>query len=237
MRRHGPTSNASSSASAGRASRTSPATVFFSFRVAARIIKRLRLLPLGVPFRVFAVLAGLLVAGTSETSNDPGGKPCRVDRDCNGYYRCLNQVCAVPPAVLGRSDFQTPTAEFLDGDLSRGRFLLELAVDRFQQARGLSHRPSMADGWGMLFVYSQTVNHAFTMALMRFPLDIVFIDGAGTIVDIIESAQPRAVVLVPSRAYRYVLELNAGAVRSRGLRIGDRMRLNRIPDFLPAAGG
>jgi len=173
---------------------------------------------------------------------DPGrsGKPvsCRIDRDCSSYYRCNpERVCAVPPAVLGQSDVRTPRLELVAGELSRGRFFVELARDGFERARGLSHRPGMAVGWGMLFIYPRAVQHAFTMAQMRFPLDMLFMDGSGKVVDIIEDAQPKELVLNSSKAYRYVLELNAGTVRARGVRIGDSMRLDNIPRrYLPLDG-
>lgn len=162
---------------------------------------------------------------------------CRYDRDCSGYYRCLDQICAVPQAVLGRSDGQTPVVEFLSGEMSRGRFFVELARGGFEQRRGLSQRPSMAEGWGMLFVYPKRVQNAFTMALMRFPLDIVFIGDDGVVVDLIEDAQPKTQLLTPSSTYRYALELNAGAVRAHGIQVGDRMKLSGPPSGRETGGG
>ena len=188
------------------------------------------------------MLAGLLLGiglpavATSDAGGDRSDRPCRVDRDCGGYLRCLDRICALPPAVLGHSDLQTPTVELVRRDGGRARFFVELARDGSEQARGLSHRPSMADGWGMLFVYSETVRNAFTMALMRFPLDILFADEDGRILDIIEDAQPKTPILMPSGAYRYVLELNAGAVRARGIRVGDQLELDRIPGAHRSAG-
>ncbi|MCG6861930.1 MAG: DUF192 domain-containing protein [Chromatiaceae bacterium] len=182
-----------------------------------------------------AVVASLLIAfwlsaaGAAETNEGGIGDSCRADTDCRGYWRCLDQVCAVPPAVLGSSDKRTPTVELVAGEVSRGRFFVELASEKSEQARGLSYRPSMADGWGMLFIFPEPVRHAFTMALMRFPLDIVFIREDGVVVDLIEDAQPKTQALIPSSAYGYVLELNTGAVRAHGIRVGDRMKLTGVP--------
>jgi uncharacterized membrane protein (UPF0127 family) len=67
------------------------------------------------------------------------------------------------------------------------------------------------------------------MASMHYPLDMIFFDGAGRVVHIIEDAQPKTARLVSPNAYRYVLELNAGAVRAHGIRVGDRARLTGLP--------
>jgi hypothetical protein len=127
--------------------------------------------------------------------------------------------------VLGRSGAQTPVLEFRNGEVSRGQFFVELAKDRIAHARGLSHRPSLARDWGMFFVFPRSVRLPFTMQLMRFPLDLVFIGADGRVADIIADAQPKELALTPSSSYRYVLELNAGAVRARGIRVGDTAKL------------
>jgi uncharacterized membrane protein (UPF0127 family) len=87
----------------------------------------------------------------------------------------------------------------------------------------------MAPNWGMLFVFPVCVRHAFKMALMRIPLDIVFVGDDGKGVNVIESAQPKTLTLVSSGAYRYVLELNAGTVRDHEIRVGDSMKLTGVP--------
>ena len=185
------------------------------------------------------LLVGVCLSGAGMVGGEDRANKelCRFDGDCSGYYRCQDQICVVPPAVLGRSDVQTPVVEFLAGEMSRGRFFVELAREGFEQRRGLSQRPFMAEGWGMLFVYPNRVQNAFTMALMRFPLDMIFIGDDGVVVDLIEDAQPKTQLLVPSSTYRYVLELNAGAVRAHGIQVGDRMELSGPPIGRETGGG
>ena len=93
-----------------------------------------------------------LVARASDGNEREIADPCGNDRDCSGFLRCLDRVCAVPPAMLGVSDDRTPTAELASSEESRGRFFVELATTRYEKARGLSYRPSMDGRWGMLFV-------------------------------------------------------------------------------------
>jgi len=188
---------------------------------------------------VFAAVIGLVLFCTRLTvtfatggSEGTTGDSCRSNKDCTSYYRCLNGICAVPPAVSGHSDDQTPMLEFVDGEASHGRFFLEMARNEFERLRGLGHRPSMANGWGMLFVFPQTVQQPFTMASMHFPLDLIFIDDDGKVVDIIEDAQPLVPVLIPASPYRQVLELNAGAVHTHGIQAGDSVRFTGVPPAL-----
>ncbi len=179
-------------------------------------------------FACVLIGSSLAVAGSAGDGERLDRGQCRTDRDCSGYRRCLDRGCAVPPAVLGRSHADTPVVEIGGGGASRGRFSVELADDPFERGQGLSQRPSLAEGWGMLFVFPGTVRNPFTMALMHFPLDMIFLDESGRIVDIIEDATPPESRFVSSKDFRFVLELNAGAVRGHGIAIGDQMHLTGL---------
>ena len=86
----------------------------------------------------------------------------------------------------------------------------------------------------MLFVFPRSVRNPFTMEQMYFPLDMVFLDGGGTIVDIIKGAKPQEGGFVASGSFQFVLELNAGAVGKHGIKPGDQMLLTGVsPPFLP----
>lgn len=185
-------------------------------------------------FACILIGSALAVAGSAGDGERLDRGQCSTDRDCSGYRRCLDRVCAVPPAVLGRSHADTPVVELVGGGASRGRFFIELANDAFERGRGLSHRPSLAEGWGMLFAFPGAVRDPFTMALMHFPLDMIFLDESGRIVDIIDDATPPESRLVSSKDFQFVVELNAGAVRGHGIAIGDQMHLTGLrPPLLP----
>lgn len=92
------------------------------------------------------------------------------------------------------------------------------------RARGLSGRPSLARGRGMLFLFDHADRHAFWMPDMHFDIDIVWIRD-GRIVDIthrvpheVEGPLP---LYRPREPAKVVLEVAAGTAEELGWEIGD----------------
>lgn len=113
-----------------------------------------------------------------------------------------------------------------------GRFSwpVELAVTWQEQAQGLSGRAELAAGSGMLFVWEQESRRSFWMPDMNFPLDLVWINGDCTIVEITRDAPPQAPGQSRSELPRYivddvqyVLEINAGESAQYAINPGDRV--------------
>ena len=69
-------------------------------------------------------------------------------------------------------------------------FPVELAITAEEQIQGLSGRPALAAGTGMLFVYQQQSKYSFWMPDMRFPLDIVWISSDCVVADVTLNALP-----------------------------------------------
>jgi uncharacterized protein len=85
--------------------------------------------------------------------------------------------------------------------------------------RGLLGRKELPRGEGMLLRPAASVHTAF----MRFPIDVVFVDGAGRVLDIAHSVRPwRAVAC---RGAKAVVELAAGECSRRDLEAGDELVL------------
>ena len=90
---------------------------------------------------------------------------------------------------------------------------VEVANTEIERRNGLSNRQYLGDYDGMWFVFKEDVKNPFWMPNMKFPLDIIFVDSKGYIVDIIKQAQPCVSIencpnLFPDSEYRYVLEVN-----------------------------
>ena len=111
-----------------------------------------------------------------------------------------------------------------------GRIEAELAITAQQQAQGLMFRSHLPPDQGMLFVGDRASRRSFWMYQCLIPLDMIWLDGVHTIVEIVREAPPcrdSDPGQCPSYGGTvksvYVLELAAGQVDARGLRLGDRL--------------
>lgn len=162
-----------------------------------------------------------------------GGGACVVDRDCPLYLRCLDDRCAVPPAVKGEGATEATPAMSLTGSQGEAQFYLELATDGPQRTRGLMFRPEMSDSWGMLFIYPVEDELTFWMKNTYIPLDMVFIDDSATVVGVVQNAVPHTLSSrkVDGRS-RYVLEINAGLAERYGIAKGSKVGFTHLPPGL-----
>ena len=86
--------------------------------------------------------------------------------------------------------------------------------------RGLLGKRELPGAEGILLRPASSVHTFF----MRFPIDVVFLDGDGAVVRVAERVPPwRAVAARGSKA---VVELRAGECEERELRVGDRVSLD-----------
>jgi uncharacterized membrane protein (UPF0127 family) len=93
----------------------------------------------------------------------------------------------------------------------------EVADTVIARARGLLGRKNLPSGAGLLIRPSFSIHTLF----MRFPIDAVFIDRSGSVVDVVQRLKPwRAATRLRARA---VLELPAGEADRVTLRIGERL--------------
>src|SRR5918992_1579604 len=67
----------------------------------------------------------------------------------------------------------TPIAPAPTVTIGDASFVVELAVTPQERAQGLSGRPGLAPGTGMLFIFGTEDLYSFWMKDMRFPLDMV----------------------------------------------------------------
>lgn len=96
-------------------------------------------------------------------------------------------------------------------------YRVEIADDPDEQARGLMFRTGMAPDAGMLFIFPDPRPAAFWMKNTILPLDIVFIDATGRILNIAENTTPFSERALPSDGDALaVLEVNAGEAARRG---------------------
>lgn len=113
----------------------------------------------------------------------------------------------------------------LRGDGDQARFRVELADDEAGRSEGLMNRDELARGAGMLFVYPEPQRVTFWMKNTRIPLDMIFLDAAGTVQKVHHEAVPHDETPIPGGdAIQSVLEINGGMARRIGIDEGWHLR-------------
>jgi uncharacterized membrane protein (UPF0127 family) len=107
--------------------------------------------------------------------------------------------------------------------IAGGVLSVEFARTDEQRAMGLMFRDFLATNAGMVFVFDPPSTPAFYMKNTRVPLDILFVDGTMTVVDIqqMEPFDEKDLHRPPS-AVRYAIEANRGWSALHGVKVGDR---------------
>jgi uncharacterized membrane protein (UPF0127 family) len=104
---------------------------------------------------------------------------------------------------------------------------IELATKPEERTCGLSHRKSLPQNQGMLFVYAEPEILTFWMKDTHIPLSIAFIDPNNRIISI-QKMYPLSVrshYKSPSLAI-YALEVNQGWFEENGVGVGDALEFN-----------
>ncbi|KPD11922.1 DUF192 domain-containing protein [Phaeobacter sp. 11ANDIMAR09] len=113
----------------------------------------------------------------------------------------------------------------LRGHWGQTSFSVEIADDEAERAQGLMFRESLARGAGMLFVYPEPQTAAFWMKNTLIPLDIIFLDQTGRVIQIQANAIPGDLTPLPGGDNVFaVLEINGGLAARYGISIGSEMR-------------
>ena len=104
------------------------------------------------------------------------------------------------------------------------RIPVELATTHAQRQQGLMYRRDLKKGTGMLFIFEQQRVHRFWMKNTYIPLDMIFIGEDMTIAGIVHRATPETeTARFVERPSRYVLEVNGGFAKAKGITPGDRV--------------
>jgi uncharacterized membrane protein (UPF0127 family) len=103
-------------------------------------------------------------------------------------------------------------------------FTMEKATTIGQQERGLMRRDSLADDHGMIFIFPSESPQEFWNHNVRFPLDVVFLNGQEQVVSI-QHMKPYDDTTTQSVQAQYVIELNDGTAEKIGLKVGDKVNL------------
>jgi uncharacterized protein len=120
---------------------------------------------------------------------------------------------------------QFPTSELMIVSATgRHRFKVEVAQTQAQMTQGLMFRRSLAPDAGMLFDYREPIPATMWMRNTLIPLDMLFVDAQGRIVNIHQRAVPQSLDVISAAApVRAVIELNGGTAARLGIAPGDQI--------------
>jgi uncharacterized protein len=104
---------------------------------------------------------------------------------------------------------------------------VEIAVTRRARRRGLLGRMRLDANAALILVPCAAIHTMF----MRFPIDAIFVNGEGRAVRIVSRMRPWRIAICT--AARGVIELSAGTVERRDIRVGDVVRLVDVGDGGP----
>ena len=134
-------------------------------------------------------------------------------------------VLLLPPDAAYAQLQQFPTAPLtvVTGAGPR-KFTVEVATTSAQLEQGLMFRHSMAPDAGMIFDFKTPTPAMMWMKNTWIPLDMLFVDAKGQIVNIHERAVPESLETIAAAApVRAVIELNGGTAARLGIKPGDRV--------------
>lgn len=102
-------------------------------------------------------------------------------------------------------------------------FKTEVAATDDQKARGMMFRDEMAPDTAMLFPYDEPRELGFWMRNTFLPLDIIFIDAEGTIINIEDGVPFNEETVNSAAPATAVLELLGGTAEELGIGPGDKV--------------
>ena len=91
-----------------------------------------------------------------------------------------------------------------------------VAVSFGQRLRGLIGQGSLGEGEGLYIPRCSSIHTFF----MRFPIDVVFLDGENRVLRTIQGMRPFRVALGPGKT-KNVLEMRSGTMARKDCRSGD----------------
>lgn len=112
-------------------------------------------------------------------------------------------------------------------------FKVEVAKTDKERQMGLSGKNNLSKDQGMLFVFDNPDYYSFWMKEMKFPIDIIYLNG-DKVVTVIESAQPptssneNLTIYQPEEKADRVLEVNAGTAQKHKITIGSVVKIKNL---------
>ena len=117
-------------------------------------------------------------------------------------------------------------------EVTIGAQTYKLTVADTDQARveGLSGVEELRKNEGLLMIFDVDGLYEIWMKDMKIPIDIIWLDASKQVIYIVHNASPSlgtSKIFTPKRPARYIIEVNAGAAKQQGLRIGSQIEFDQ----------
>jgi uncharacterized membrane protein (UPF0127 family) len=129
---------------------------------------------------------------------------------------------STPVSHTSASVTSSSTARFTTISVNGQSFKAEISDTNALQELGLSYRPSLPVNQVMLFVFPEPSTWGIWMKGMNFPLDILWLDANGTVVDLDQNvaASTYPNIFTPRSPATYVIEANVGWIAANNVALG-----------------
>jgi len=100
---------------------------------------------------------------------------------------------------------------------------VEVADSPQARATGLMHREKLGRNDGMLFVFDEPGYHSMWMKNTLIPLSVAFLDGDGTILNILDMEPHTLDMNIAAGPARYAIETNKGWFAQKKIKAGEKV--------------
>ena len=127
-------------------------------------------------------------------------------------------------SLLSFADFSEKEVLIANSNGEIKKFNVEIADNNETRSKGFMWRENIPDGTGMLFVWKKEAYRNFWMKNTPTSLDILFFDGDGKFLHVVEKTKPFSLDNIQSsKPSQYVLELIAGSSKIYNLYSGSQI--------------
>lgn len=145
----------------------------------------------------------------------------------------LGLAVVIFTVILISSFFTSKSQEPTQVTINNEKFHVEIAKTDKEKQIGLSNKEVLGANEGMLFLFDKPDYYSFWMKEMKFPIDIIFING-NKVTTIFSNALPPSgsegnlTIYQPKEKSDKVLEVNAGLAKELNLKEGSSIDINNL---------
>jgi len=166
---------------------------------------------------VLAIIVSMIYSKYSKSTVQPVADNSKAAVATTAPSNTQPEIVPIPEGSLATSSLK----------IGKSTFVVEVPSTEDEMAIGLGGRLSLAPQHGMLFAFNAPDLYTFWMKDMKFPLDILWVDGENKINHIEANLTPETYpkTYISEEPALFVVELEAGTVSKYGIRVGEKVEI------------